>query len=603
MISSSLLKEKNSRPMKYRTIKIVLIALLSVITLNVNGQTLRSGQWLERMPYRHQLNPALMNDYGYFAFPVLGNFNVGVQSNVGLSTFLYPRGTDGELITFLDKRVSAGEFLDKLSSTNQLNFDISMPIISFGFFAFGGYNTFGVDFRTSVSTSLPYDLFAFLKLGMDKAEGSSYDASNLHLKANAYASVSIGHARPITDKLTVGVTLKALIGGANAKLNVSDLKINLSEDAWRIKSNAELFIGGSGITFETTDSGYVDGLKYSFDGVGGFGLGADIGATYQLLDNLQLSLAITDLGFIRWSNSLHATTRNEEFYFDGFDNIGGDDDDNSLENQMDDMIDDLEDMIRVYPGHSQSSTSYLNAVLRAGAEYSILKNKISFGVLSTTRFAGKGTWTEFMGSVNLKPVKWFNVAVTGALSNFGPSWGWVLNICPRGFNFFVGMDYMFTKVSKQYIPINNANANVNFGINFPMTRNPKYKKPKDKKVDDAYVESKSDEVATRGLKVDLITDTVKPEEVTPDSMSLSGKVLRMKLDDDDFPMGTDNNHILKLPITDDDFPATTKNLNAQDTSVTRLPISDDDEYIPVLSKPSPSSSSSHVTRMPIKDDM
>ncbi|MDR0419083.1 MAG: DUF5723 family protein, partial [Prevotellaceae bacterium] len=468
---------------------------------------------------------------------------------------------------------------------------------------FGGYNTFGIDFRTSVSASMPYDLFAFLKLGMDRAEGSSYDASNLHLKANAYASVSIGHARPITDKLTIGLTLKALIGGANAKLNVSDLKINLSQDVWRIKSNAELFIGGSGIAFETSDSGFVNGIKYSFEGVGDFGLGmgADIGATYQLLDNLQLSLAVTDLGFIRWSNSLHAVTRNEEFYFDGFDNIGGDD--NSLEDQMDDVMDDLEDMIRVYSGRSQNSTSYLNAVLRAGAEYSILKNKISFGLLSTTRFAGKGTWTEFMGSMNLKPVKWFNVAVTGALSNFGSSWGWVFNICPRGFNFFVGMDYMITRVSKQYIPINNANVNVNFGINFPMTRNPKYKRPKDKKVNDAYVESSSDEISAGSVKVDLITDTVKSEEVLSDSVSLSGKVLRMKLDDDDFPMETDKNHILRMPITDDDFPVATKSLNAQDTSIARFPVSDDDEYIPALSKSSPSSPSSHVTKMPIKDDM
>ena len=42
--------------------------------------------------------------------------------------------------------------------------------------------------------------------------------------------------------------------------------------------------------------------------------------------------------------------------------------------------------------------------------------------------------------------------------------GWVVNIHPKGFNFFVGMDRLLGKVSKQGIPL-NSNTSVSMGMN------------------------------------------------------------------------------------------------------------------------------------------
>ena len=72
-------------------IRIVLVALLATITLNsVKAQTPHSAYFLEGMPTAHKLNPALACEYGYVSFPLLGNVNVGVSSNMGVGTFLYP---------------------------------------------------------------------------------------------------------------------------------------------------------------------------------------------------------------------------------------------------------------------------------------------------------------------------------------------------------------------------------------------------------------------------------------------------------------------------------------------------------------------------------
>lgn len=104
--------------------------------------------------------------------------------------------------------------------------------------------------------------------------------------------------------------------------------------------------------------------------------------------------------------------------------------------------------------------------MRIGAEYSILDNHISFGLLSTTRFGGHRTYAEGMAAVNFRPLSALHITLNGSVSNMGSSVGAILNVCTPGFNLFFGTDYFATKYSKQFIPINHARANFCFGINF-----------------------------------------------------------------------------------------------------------------------------------------
>ena len=41
--------------------------------------------------------------------------------------------------------------------------------------------------------------------------------------------------------------------------------------------------------------------------------------------------------------------------------------------------------------------------------------------------------------------------------------GWVLNIHPKGYNFFIGMDHILGSLSKEGIPL-NSNASVQLGM-------------------------------------------------------------------------------------------------------------------------------------------
>lgn len=242
----------------------------------------------------------------------------------------------------------------------------------------------------------------------------------------------------------------------------------MSQDEWFIKQAGHIQ-ASSLLKLETDpETGEITDYDTGDFGVAGFGLGFDLGATYELIDNLTLSAALTDIGFMQWNNLTRGKTDpTKEFRYTGFDNIGAEDDEegnNPFDDKADELGDDLEALVKFYKSDSQSATNSLRTTMRIGAEYSILNNHISFGLLSTTRFGGHRTYAEGMAAVNFRPLSALHITLNGSVSNMGSSVGAILNVCAPGFNLFFGTDYFATKYSKQFIPINHARANFCFGI-------------------------------------------------------------------------------------------------------------------------------------------
>ena len=109
-----------------------VLLLIGSISAYAQQNNLRTAYFLDGYTYRYKLNPALAPERGFFAFPALGNLGIGAESNLALSTFLYPT-TDGKMATFLDDRVSAEEFDKKIRKRNNLNVNTNLSILSFGF--------------------------------------------------------------------------------------------------------------------------------------------------------------------------------------------------------------------------------------------------------------------------------------------------------------------------------------------------------------------------------------------------------------------------------------------------------------------------------------
>ena len=115
-------------------------------------------------------------------------------------------------------------------------------------------------------------------------------------------------------------------------------------------------------------------------------------------------------------------------------------------------------------GDKGGRTTGIGATANIGVEYKLpVYRPMTFGFLSTTRINGDYSWTEGRLSANWTPLRWLDGGVNFAVSSFTTSMGWIVNIHPAGFNFFIGMDHLLGKMSKEYIPL-SSNANISFGM-------------------------------------------------------------------------------------------------------------------------------------------
>ena len=155
--------------------------------------------------------------------------------------------------------------------------------------------------------------------------------------------------------------------------------------------------------------------------------------------------------------------------FSGFNNIQVDGENGTpIEDQADSYGDRFSELVALQDGGMIKSTSTLGATVNVGVEYAMpFYDKLSVGLLSTTRIQGEYTWNEERLGLTVSPVKWFEVSANVGFGTRGTSFGWVANIHPRGFNLFVGMDHTFGKLSKQGIPLASNNG-ITLGINFPI---------------------------------------------------------------------------------------------------------------------------------------
>lgn len=463
--------------MKIRILIIKLLFFVVGAAMPLAAQTLRSSYFLEGATLRHQLNPAFFGQRNYISIPMLGNVNIGTSGNVGLSNFLYtidePSGMY-DLTTFMNSSVGREEFLEKLKSNNRINNHLGLTIFSAGFYSWGGFNTFELNLKSKTSINLPYELFDFLKTGMDKKE---YHIKNFAANSNNYIELVLGHAHKINDRLSLGAKVKFLVGAANVDAKIDRMDISLTENKWEVMANGTIntAVGGGVYKTKIESPGEINGFDVDNPGIGGYGAGLDLGATYQIGDNLILSASVLDLGFISWKNNLLGVTRNDKpFVFDGFTNIAvkpNMDVSNDFETQFDKIKDDLKNMSRFYDEGKVNRTTMLASSIYVGAEYFFpFYNKLSTGLIYSSYINRPYTWYEALISVNVRPLSWVDLSVNYSVSTFGPSLGWILNLHPKGITFFIGSDRMITKVTPQYMPVNNLNTNICLGFNVAFGR-------------------------------------------------------------------------------------------------------------------------------------
>ncbi len=441
--------------------KNIIIMLLAICSLGAASAqtTLKTAYFMDRMPSRHEFNPALMNEYGYFSIPAIGDINVGINSNLSIDKLLFPLD-DGSLATFAHPDVDSEKFIKSLNKNNSISQNLSLSLLGFGFHGFGGYNTFDLSIREKVTLNLPRSLFEFL---VGEGDNSSYQMGGTSIDLNSWAELSFGHSHRINDNLVIGAKVKYLVGAANVNVAIDKMDFVSNSSNLMLDINA---VGSAAITGMPM-IGKFDDLsfdEFNLDGGLNTGLGIDLGATYQW-EKFNFSLAITDLGYIKW-NSASTTSLGDSINFTGFTGIDFDDFEGSTEDQMDKFEDFGADFGDAEFKEAAAHTTYLDANLNIAAEYSVF-DTLSAGAIWTTTF-GPVTTNEFMLVGTYSPARWFDIALSGTTSSYGTYWGFAINLCPRFINLYIGTDCMIQGVNTSFIPYNSTNFNLKFGLNIPL---------------------------------------------------------------------------------------------------------------------------------------
>lgn len=452
------------------TYRFLFGASLAAASLTAAAQASYSGYYLDNYTHRYQLNPAMGDDSdrnGFVAMPALGNLNIGMQGNLHVSSIVYPVG--GKTVLFTSPDVPASTVMKNIHDVNKIGANVDLDILAVGFKAFGGQNVVTVSAVADANVSAPGSLFSLLKEGV---ANKTYDISDVRLNASGYAKLQLNHSHVIKQVkgLKVGGAVKFLFGVANLDGYFDEAQLTLGHDEWTARTRANLYANMTNAKFKYKydDDGkqYIDGIDLDGVGIAGFGVGFDLGAIYRWRD-FEFNLAVLDLGFISWNNTLCATTNGTHYintndYSFGVESGAADD-------EWDKMKSDLEELYQLEDGGNVGSrTRSLRTTLNWGVRYRLpYYRRLTFGLVNSTRFNGPFTATDFRISANVQPVDCLSCSANFAAGTYGVGFGWLVNLNVKGFNLFLGMDRTLGKVTKQYVPL-NSNAEINFGMNFPF---------------------------------------------------------------------------------------------------------------------------------------
>lgn len=431
---------------------------------------------MEGSYFRTELNPALAPTRGYIALPGMSGVGLNIENNfLSVDNLFYKR--DNEVVTALSGKVSADEFLGKLPELGKIDINANINILGVGFYAKRMFWNFGINMRSQSDIAISKDLFTALKT----FGNGTYDLSQTSVSSNNYLEVYLGSSFPVCKFINVGVKAKFLVGLMNASATFDELYADVRPEAVRARLrgvmrlsspliNAGTVVSGSELTTDMIDT---DGVMKR---IKSYGAAIDLGTEIRLLDDhLRVSAAVTDLGFIKWSNT-GAAAGNVTAHAD-FDGINFSNSDDEA------FAGDFEAAMGATP---ESYSTMLRCALNVGVEYAILRNRISFGLLSHTEFCNTMKYTELTASVNLRPLNWLSATVSHTFLNHNKLGvlGFALNLHPAGLNIFVGADYIgmnWVRYESMPVPYDMKSVNVYAGIGFNFGRPKHLKEEKSKK--------------------------------------------------------------------------------------------------------------------------
>lgn len=457
--------------MKTKRFVISLITYLIFSSAGLFAQT-NALYFMKNVPLRNELNPGFIPTQKFYV--ILPTIYSGFMTN-SFAPNDFVKSINGEMKTAFDEGVDTQSFLNSLKPDNYINSEIKLDLLGFGFKVKKNYFFLGVSERNISSASVPYNLPWLLLNGL-KSENKNLDFTSLGMDFSMFSETSLGYTREILPNLSAGVKVKYLAGQVYSKISFTSLNLTGNYSLSHLTGNGTVE-SYTPVEIPADEEGNPDLNSIDFKPKDlympcGSGVAFDFGVVYKPLKNLTLSASVTDLGSIKWNKNnwigqLKAETEFKNVSFD----IHGDDTNGTVGDTLSVAFD--------FKQNSSTRTSKLTSHTRLGAEYSILNDKISFGLLYDYRksiYLSEGVIT---GSVNFRPFRAINATVAySQVSAKTGTLGAGLNFNLGPITLFLLSDYIPVSFADSYVPKTN-HINVKTGLVLGFGNNQKKSKETD----------------------------------------------------------------------------------------------------------------------------
>lgn len=289
--------------------RLFLMIILMSVTMTSKSQN--DGVTLTLLPhlsYNNYYNPGI---------PVESKFVFGVGvSNIGVSVInssirynnMFGFNSDGT-----PDYIDANKFINSLEEhDNFISTNFSMDILRFGLRLNRLFVDFDCRLKFNAESHYSKDFFGFFINGNGNYLGYDNPADfSFGVDVNLLTEMSVGLQYDVTDKLTVGIRPKVILGVLNINANDDQTKIYTDPDTYAMTADVNLNMKASTIMnldkvntigdFETLFD-EID-IENMFDFQQNIGLGIDFGASYTFNKHAGVAAGVYDLGFIKWGKS------------------------------------------------------------------------------------------------------------------------------------------------------------------------------------------------------------------------------------------------------------------------------------------------------------
>lgn len=264
-----------------------------------------------------EINPSLMPaNRSYIGIPAISsNYTLYSNNSFTYRDFHHVRPDDSV-------EIDVSNALSKLDKSNFLTAQTRVNLLGFGFHVDKNYFSGNITERVIFSFAFPKEFMELINEGNGPYIGQTLDFSKVGFDGTHFREYSLGWAREISKKISLGVRLKYLYGMENFSSSVGDLNITTNSTDYALEMNTNITVNSS--TPANNDNSYDQFDDRGWDtyiaGLNNRGFGADLGATFKLNDKWTFNTSILDLGYINWKNDVkNYITDAGRYFFDGVD--------------------------------------------------------------------------------------------------------------------------------------------------------------------------------------------------------------------------------------------------------------------------------------------